>query len=149
LPDSPLQARQRLLAHAVHASSPGHSVAAGFHRGIGLFTGQIGYAWNASLLYVKGGAAVTDNRFSVLDTFTGFEFAAASTTRWGGTLGVGWEYGFAPNWSIGVEYDHLWMGDAKFVHRYRSAPCQFSQQSDQPGRGYGHPARDLPLRRLR
>jgi hypothetical protein len=26
--------------------------------GIGLFTGQIGYAWNASLLYVKGGAAV-------------------------------------------------------------------------------------------
>jgi outer membrane immunogenic protein len=80
--------------------------------GIGLFTGQIGYAWNASLLYVKGGAAVTDNRFSVLDTFTGFEFAAASTTRWGGTLGVGWEYGFAPNWSIGVEYDHLWMGDA-------------------------------------
>jgi hypothetical protein len=25
--------------------------------GIGLFTGQIGYAWNASLLYVKGGAA--------------------------------------------------------------------------------------------
>ena len=47
-----------------------------------------------------------------LDTFTGVEFAAASTTRWGGTLGVGWEYGFAPNWSIGVEYDHLWMGDA-------------------------------------
>ncbi|WP_038945847.1 hypothetical protein, partial [Bradyrhizobium japonicum] len=27
--------------------------------GIGLFTGQLGWAWNASLLYVKGGAAVT------------------------------------------------------------------------------------------
>jgi outer membrane immunogenic protein len=80
--------------------------------GIGLFTGQIGYAWNASLFYVKGGAAVTDNRFSVLDTFTGFEFAAASATRWGGTVGVGWEYGFAPNWSFGIEYDHLFMGDA-------------------------------------
>src|SRR6266403_4683233 len=80
--------------------------------GIGLFTGQIGYAWNASLLYVKGGAAVTSNRFSILDTLTGFEFASASATRWGGTVGVGWEYGFAPNWSIGVEYDHLWMGDA-------------------------------------
>ena len=35
--------------------------------GIGLFTGQIGYAWNAALLYVKGGAAVTSNRFSILD----------------------------------------------------------------------------------
>ena len=80
--------------------------------GIGLFTGQIGYAWNASLLYVKGGAAVTDNRFSILDTSTGIELAAASSTRWGGTVGVGWEYGFAPNWSFGIEYDHLLMGDA-------------------------------------
>jgi len=33
----------------------------------GLFTGQIGYAWNNALLYVKGGAAVTDNRYN---TFT-------------------------------------------------------------------------------
>ena len=29
----------------------------------GLFTGQIGYAWNNALLYVKGGAAVTDDRY--------------------------------------------------------------------------------------
>jgi outer membrane immunogenic protein len=27
-------------------------------------------------------------------------------------LGVGWEYGFAPNWSAGIEYDHLFMGNA-------------------------------------
>jgi outer membrane immunogenic protein len=80
--------------------------------GIGLFTGQIGYAWNASLFYVKGGAAVTSNRFTILDTLTGTELAAASATRWGGTVGVGWEYGFAPNWSAGIEYDHLFMGHA-------------------------------------
>src|SRR4029078_8735206 len=79
---------------------------------IGLFTGQIGYAWNQALFYVKGGAAVTSNRFSILDTFTGFEFASASATRWGGTVGVGFEYGFSPNWSFGVEYNHLFMGDA-------------------------------------
>jgi outer membrane immunogenic protein len=79
---------------------------------IGLFTGQIGYAWNAALLYVKGGAAVTSNRFSILDSLTGFEFASASATRWGGVVGVGFEYGFAPNWSVGLEYDHLFMGDA-------------------------------------
>jgi len=77
---------------------------------IGLFTGQIGYAWNASLFYFKGGAAVTDNRFSILDTLTSTELAAASATRWGGAVGVGWEYGFAPNWSAGIEYDHLFMG---------------------------------------
>jgi outer membrane immunogenic protein len=80
--------------------------------GIGLFTGQIGYAWNASLFYFKGGAAVTDNRFSILSTLTGTELAAASATRWGGTVGVGWEYGFAPNWSAGIEYDHLFMGNS-------------------------------------
>jgi outer membrane immunogenic protein len=25
-------------------------------------------------------------------------------------VGVGLEYGFAPNWSFGFEYDHLFMG---------------------------------------
>ena len=29
----------------------------------GLFTGQVGYAWNNALLYVKGGAAVTSNSY--------------------------------------------------------------------------------------
>jgi outer membrane immunogenic protein len=80
--------------------------------GIGLFTGQIGWAWNASLLYVKGGAAVTSNHLDVFDNITGLGLFSASNTRWGGTVGVGYEYGFAPNWSVGVEYDHLWMGNA-------------------------------------
>jgi outer membrane immunogenic protein len=80
--------------------------------GIGLFTGQLGWAWNAALLYVKGGAAVTSNRFSIVDNVTGTELASASATRWGGTLGVGFEYGFAPNWSVAAEYNHLWMGNS-------------------------------------
>jgi outer membrane immunogenic protein len=93
--------------------------------GIGLFTGQIGYAWNASLFYFKGGAAVTSNRFSVLDNLTGVELAAASATRWGGTVGVGWEYGFAPNWSAGIEYDHLFMGHANNSFTSPALPAQF------------------------
>jgi len=80
--------------------------------GIGLFTGQIGWAWNAALLYVKGGAAVTNNRFDILDTPSGTALLASSATRWGGTLGVGFEYGFTPNWSFGAEYNHLWMGSS-------------------------------------
>jgi outer membrane immunogenic protein len=79
---------------------------------IGLFTGQIGWAWNAALLYIKGGAAVTDNHFDIFDTATGVGLVTSGATRWGGTLGVGFEYGFTPNWSFGIEYDHLWMGDA-------------------------------------
>jgi outer membrane immunogenic protein len=80
--------------------------------GIGLFTGQIGYAWNAALLYLKGGAAVTSSRFDITTTLGGVNVASASATRWGAAVGAGIEYGFAPNWSVGFEYDHLFMGDS-------------------------------------
>jgi outer membrane immunogenic protein len=79
----------------------------------GLFTGQIGYAWDAALLYVKGGAAVTSNRYQRIDTLTAVQVTDdVNNTRWGGTVGVGLEYGFAPNWSLGFEYDHIFMGDS-------------------------------------
>ena len=81
----------------------------------GLFTGQVGYAWNNALLYVKGGAAVTSNKYAGIDTGTGLVFDSANQTRWGATVGVGLEYGFAPNWSVGVEYNHLFMGDRDVV----------------------------------
>jgi outer membrane immunogenic protein len=77
---------------------------------IGLFTGQVGYAWNNTLLYLKGGAAVTDNKYSSFFTGPSIVFNTASDTRWGGAVGAGIEYGFAPNWSVGIEYDHLFMG---------------------------------------
>jgi len=78
----------------------------------GLFTGQIGYAANNVLFYLKGGAAVTDNRNRIYSTATNTVFGTTGdTTRWGGTVGVGLEYGFAPNWSVGVEYDHLFLQD--------------------------------------
>jgi outer membrane immunogenic protein len=77
---------------------------------LGLFTGQVGYAWNNVLLYVKGGGAVTDNQYSSFFTATGVVWNQANETRWGGTVGAGIEFGFAPNWSVGLEYDHLFMG---------------------------------------
>jgi outer membrane immunogenic protein len=78
---------------------------------IGLFTGQAGYAWNNVLLYVKGGAAVTDNKYSSFFTATGVVFNQASDVRWGGVAGTGVEIGLAPDWSVAVEYDHLFMGN--------------------------------------
>jgi outer membrane immunogenic protein len=83
---------------------------------LGLFTGQAGYAWNSVLLYVKGGAAYTHNNyasfFPVGNAFAaaGVPFNQASDNRWGGVVGAGLEFGFAPNWSVAVEYDHLFMG---------------------------------------
>jgi outer membrane immunogenic protein len=76
----------------------------------GLLTGQVGYAWNNVLFYVKGGAAVTGDKYEAFSGVTGALLASANETRWGGTVGAGLEFGFAPNWSVGVEYDHLFMG---------------------------------------
>jgi outer membrane immunogenic protein len=82
----------------------------------GLFTGQIGYAANNVLFYVKGGAAVTSNEYRAL--VAGTNALAAVTgddTRWGASVGVGLEYAFAPNWSFGVEYNHLFMQDRTYA----------------------------------
>jgi outer membrane immunogenic protein len=78
----------------------------------GLITGQVGYAANNVLFYVKGGAAVTADRFRAFDIPTGIVVATTGDdTRWGGVVGAGIEFGFAPNWSVGVEYNHLFMQD--------------------------------------
>ncbi|MCK1655233.1 porin family protein [Bradyrhizobium sp. 149] len=81
----------------------------------GLITGQVGYAWNNVLFYVKGGGAVVGDKYDVYaapGTFgAGTLLASASETRWGGTVGAGLEFGFAPNWSLGFEYDHIFLGN--------------------------------------
>jgi outer membrane immunogenic protein len=78
---------------------------------LGLFTGQAGYAWDNVLFYVKGGVALTDERYNGLITGTTALIDTGTETRWGGAVGAGIEFGFAPNWSVGLEYDHLFMGN--------------------------------------
>ena len=80
----------------------------------GLFTGQVGYAWNNALFYVEGGAAVTDDKYEGLLTGTGTVIDRTTNTRWGGAVGAGLEFGFAPNWSVGLEYDHMFMGKQNY-----------------------------------
>ena len=52
----------------------------------GLFTGQVGWAANNVLFYVKGGAAVTADRFRQFDVPTGLSLPAPATTP----AGVAW-----------------------------------------------------------
>ena len=74
----------------------------------GLFTGQVGYTWQNVLFYVKGGAAVAYDRYDGLAAGTLID--TANNTPFGGTVGAGLEFGFAPNWSAAIEYDHLFLG---------------------------------------
>ncbi len=86
----------------------------------GLITGQVGYAWNNVLFYVKGGAAVVGDKYDTFEIGTGLPVTHGSETRWGGAVGAGLEFGFAPNWSLGVEYDHLFLGsrDVAFTGQF-------------------------------
>jgi outer membrane immunogenic protein len=71
-------------------------------------TGRVGYAMDVALLYVKGGGAWADSKYTA--TAAGVVTATGSATRTGWTVGGGIEYGFAPNWSVAVEYDHYDFG---------------------------------------
>ncbi len=100
-------------------------------------TGRLGYAWNRTLFYVKGGAAFEDSSTSVnciygptasvplIDTNgapagsrtcrnqAGAITAGYSTpyyTRVGYTLGFGTEFDLGHNWSAKSEYDFLSFG---------------------------------------
>jgi outer membrane immunogenic protein len=96
----------------------------------GLFTGQIGYAWDRALFYVKGGAAVTDNRYQIFASPTGGLTNSVSESRWGAALGVGIEYAFAPGWSLGFEYDHLFMGNNDIVQGFGFANDHIKEDVD-------------------
>jgi outer membrane immunogenic protein len=73
-------------------------------------TARGGYAFDAALLYVKGGGAWASDKYDRFFTGGGAAIGSASETRSGWTVGAGLEWGFAPGWSVGVEYDHYDFG---------------------------------------
>jgi outer membrane immunogenic protein len=72
-------------------------------------TARIGYAWNDWLLYAKGGAAWTANRYSASDAAGLFAFDGLET-RIGWTAGAGIEWALGRNWSIKLEYNYYGFG---------------------------------------
>ena len=72
-------------------------------RSFGSITGRLGYAVDAALFYVKGGYAWANNRLSATDLVLGTTFSE-SNFHSGWTVGGGFEYGFAQNWSGKIEY---------------------------------------------
>ncbi len=92
-------------------------------------TGRVGYAWNRTLFYVKGGAAFEDSTVSAACSYgpsaviaglgksclnqagaVTAGFSGPNTTRVGWTLGYGTEFDLGHNWSAKGEYDYLSFG---------------------------------------
>jgi outer membrane immunogenic protein len=72
-----------------------------------MMTGRVEYAWDRTLLYVKGGAAFVPTRASIVDacqhTVAGCGNLGTNTAvTW--TLSGGIEWAFAPSWSLKGEY---------------------------------------------
>ena len=86
-------------------------------------TGQLGYAWERALFYVKGGAAWTDEQFAATCNNPGGHLycanpsgaalngLTASVNRSGWVLGYGVEFALTRNWSAKAETDYVSFGD--------------------------------------
>jgi opacity protein-like surface antigen len=84
---------------------------AGFNCGsqieaVGALTARGGYAFDRSLLYLKGGAA-WEHQNNIFNTsgVTGGAILSNASTNWGWTIGGGLEYALQPNWSAALEYN--------------------------------------------
>jgi outer membrane immunogenic protein len=85
----------------------------------GMATGRLGYAWDRTLLYVKGGAAFIRTRGSVIDACQNTAIGcgnwlvstAGSNTETTWTIGGGIEWAFTGNWSLKAEYMFIALND--------------------------------------
>ena len=72
-------------------------------------TGRVGYLAQPGLLvFARGGAAFVRDEFKF--TRIGFAAEPASVTRTGALVGGGFEWMFAPYWSLSVEYNYMGFG---------------------------------------
>jgi outer membrane immunogenic protein len=96
-----------------------------------LFTarGRLGYAWDTWLLYGTGGLAMT--RIDASAKYTNMvvnppllvesEFANASTTKIGWTIGAGVEHAISKNWTAKLEYLYADFGSVTALSQIVSA----------------------------
>jgi outer membrane immunogenic protein len=81
----------------------------------GTVTGRLGLAYDRLLSYVKGGAAVASitnsaGHLAGAGALDPSDVSESRKTRWGWTVGAGFELAFAPSWSLKSEYMYMDFG---------------------------------------
>lgn len=84
-------------------------------RGLGSVTGRLGYTWGPGLIYAKGGYAYSDSNQSLSFGGAPAAFTQNGSRHDGYTVGAGFEYMFAPNWSAVIEYQYYNFGKTNFT----------------------------------
>jgi opacity protein-like surface antigen len=79
---------------------------------IGTVAGRVGFAWDRSLVYAKGGVAWTNTSYNLLGNTGALAGGAESTsvTAEGWVAGAGLEYALTDNWATTAEYNHIGIG---------------------------------------
>jgi len=74
---------------------------------LGTITGRVGWAFDRSLVYVRGGFAASHLSIRATEApFFDHTFTGSSSTR-GWTLGTGFEFALHKNVTVGVAYDYI------------------------------------------
>ena len=68
-------------------------------------TARVGYAWDRWMVYAKGGFAGVNDKYSIFDAQTTYDFEALKN-RLGWTAGAGIEWAMWEDWSVRLEYDY-------------------------------------------
>jgi opacity protein-like surface antigen len=94
-------------------------------RYLASLTARVGFNWERTLFFVKGGAAWTKNDYSatcntdsqplIVGPLCNNPADIASDTRSGWTVGGGFEYGLSRHWSAKAEYDYYDFGSKTTV----------------------------------
>ena len=88
-------------------------------------TGRLGYSFDRSLLYIKGGVAFAHDKYSgdvSIPFFGVLETVTATDTRTGWLLGAGFEQALDKNWSAKIEYNYMDFGTRTETFNVAAAP---------------------------
>ena len=83
---------------------------------------RVGYAHDNWLFFATGGAAILGAKTDLTTVAgpvcgsPGFPNCSGTSNRLGGVVGLGLEYGFSPNWSMKVEYEHIAAASLELSH---------------------------------
>jgi opacity protein-like surface antigen len=79
---------------------------------LGTATSRVGFAWDRSLIYAKGGGAWTNTTYNLLGNTGSLTLGTGSTSvnAGGWTVGAGLEYALTNHWTTLFEYDHVGIG---------------------------------------
>jgi outer membrane immunogenic protein len=102
-------------------------------KDLALATGRFGFAADNWFVYVKaGGAWGQGSSFGTGTTRGGafFDNTSSSTNRTGGVVGLGVEWGFAPNWSTKIEYNYVAFNGADVAIASTAGPTTFVHSTE-------------------